>query len=453
MERVKVLAGHLIGPAAGDEAKSRQLEQQATKAYAGGYHNFPHAQTMAEFPEAAHDWLSWDDLLTDKEKETKYRVRRFMESEVAPVIADYWERAAFPNQLVPKFATLNIGGATLEGNGCPGQSVVEAGMVIIEIARVDCSMATFIMVHNSLAMLTIGLLGSEQQKRELLPDMASLKTIAAWGLTEPSNGSDASALQTTANKVEGGWELNGHKRWIGNATIADYVVIWARNTETKQINAFIVKKGTPGFRTSKIENKIALRCVQNADITMTKCVVPDSARLPGVDSFQDTNKVLAISRIMVAWQPVGVCMGVYDMCLRYLKQRQQFGAPLASFQASQEKLARMLGNINAMFLMCHRLSRLHEEGKMSHAQASMVKAWTTLRGREVVALGRELLGGNGIVADFLVAKAFCDMEALYTYEGTYEVNALVTGRDATGIAAFKPAPQRKKSGQPPQVQA
>ena len=208
------------------------------------------------------------------------------EAEVAPIIAGYWERAEFPHKVVPKIAKLGLGGGTIKGFGCAGQSVVEAGLTCIELARVDGSMSTFLMVHNSLCMLTIDLLGSEEQKQQLLPDLAALKTIGAWGLTEPSNGSDASALQTTATKVDGGYELNGCKRWIGNATFADWVVIWARNNETNQVNAFVVKKGTKGFKTSKIENKIALRCVQNADIEMTKCFVPDSARLPGVNSFK-----------------------------------------------------------------------------------------------------------------------------------------------------------------------
>lgn len=205
---------------------------------------------------------------------------------MAPIIAGYWERAEFPHELVPKIAKLGLGGGTIKGFGCAGQSVVEAGLTCIELARVDGSMSTFLMVHNSLCMLTIDLLGSEEQKQQLLPDLAALKTTGAWGLTEPSNGSDASALQTTATKVDGGFELNGCKRWIGNATFADWVVIWARNNETNQVNAFVVKKGAKGFKTSKIENKIALRCVQNADIVMTNCFVPDSARLPGVNSFK-----------------------------------------------------------------------------------------------------------------------------------------------------------------------
>jgi len=214
------------------------------------------------------------------------------EAEVAPIIAGYWERAEFPHEVVPKISKLGLGGGTIKGFGCAGQSVVEAGLTCIELARVDGSMSTFLMVHNSLCMLTIDLLGSEEQKQQLLPDLAALKTIGAWGLTEPSNGSDASALQTTATKVDGGYELNGCKRWIGNATFADWVVIWARNNETNQVNAFVVKKGSKGFKTSKIENKIALRCVQNADIEMTKCFVPDSARLPGVNSFKVRSSIL-----------------------------------------------------------------------------------------------------------------------------------------------------------------
>lgn len=405
---------------------------------------FPQAQDMSAFPPASHDLLFLDDLLSPEEKRTRYAVREFMETEVAPIIANHWENATFPHDLVPKLAKLNLGGATLKGHGCAGQSIMQAAMTVVEMARVDGSMSTFLMVHNSLCMLTIGLLGSEQQKAELLPSLAALRTVGAWGLTEPSNGSDASALQTTAQRSKGGWLLNGRKRWIGNATFADVVVIWARNLETKQVNAFVVKKGTPGFETTKIQNKIALRCVQNADINMRGVWVADSARLSGVNSFKDTNKVLAVSRIMVAWQPVGMAMGAYDMAARYVKQRRQFGSQLAAFQLTQDRLAKMLAHIQAMTLMCWRLSKLSEEGRMTHGMASNVKAWTTQAGREVVAMAREMLGGNGIVSDFLVAKQFCDMEAIYTYEGTVDVNRLVSGRDITGIAAFR-APAERKS--------
>lgn len=277
------------------------------------------------------------------------------------------------------------------------------------------------------------------QKQKYLPSLSQLNTVACWALTEPDNGSDASGLQTTATKVAGGWILEGQKRWIGNSTFADLLIIFARNTSTNQINGYIVKKDSPGLTATKMENKIGLRIVQNGDIVMKRVFVPDEDRLPGVNSFQDTNKVLAVSRVMVAWQPIGISMGVYDMCLRYLKERKQFGAPLAAFQINQQKLVQMLGNVQAMFLVGWRLCKLYESGKMTTGHASLGKSWITVKARETVALGRELLGGNGILADFLVAKAFCDMEPIYTYEGTYDINTLVTAREVTGIASFKPA--------------
>ncbi|KAF5750817.1 acyl-coenzyme A oxidase 4 peroxisomal isoform X1 [Tripterygium wilfordii] len=278
----------------------------------------------------------------------------------------------------------------------------------------------------------------ECMEKEVAPVMAE-------ALTEPDYGSDASSLETTATKVEGGWILEGQKRWIGNSTFADVLVIFARNTTTNQINGFLVKKDAPGLTATKIENKIGLRIVQNGDILLKKVSVTDEDRLPGVNSFQDTNKVLAASRLMVAWQPIGISMGVYDMCHRYLKERKQFGAPLAAFQISQQKLVQMLGNIQAMVLIGWRLCKLYEDGKMTAGHVSLAKSWITLKARETVALGRELLGGNGILTDFLVAKAFCDLEPIYTYEGTYDINTLVTGREISGLASFKPAALGKRS--------
>lgn len=451
-ERVLVLSRQVTAHKQGEEGEPEQLHQlltlsptsSAVSAHSRGFMRaFPQATTMAEFPMCAHDALALDSLLTPDERAVRDKCRAFCEREVAPIITEYWERAEFPFELVPKLAALGLGGATMKGYGCPGLSIMANAMAAVEFARVDASLATFSLVHNFLALITIGLLGSEEQKQAHLPAMAKYEQVGCWALTEPSNGSDASGLTCSATKVPGGWQLDGQKRWIGNGTWADVVVVWARNSESGEVNCFIVKKGTPGFKATKIENKIALRCVQNADMLFERCFVPDSARLPGVTSFKDTNKVLALSRIMVAWLPVGMAMGAYDMTARYVREREQFGSPLASFQLVQERLARMLGNIQAMFMMGWRITRLSEEGRLTHEQASLAKAWNTLRGRECVALARELLGGNGVQADFLVAKQFCDMEAIYTYEGTYDVNMLVTGRGATGIAAFK-APKARK---------
>ncbi|GAV73567.1 Acyl-CoA_dh_1 domain-containing protein/Acyl-CoA_dh_M domain-containing protein/Acyl-CoA_dh_N domain-containing protein [Cephalotus follicularis] len=400
--------------------------------------SFPQATPASIFPPCASDYYQFDDLLTPEERAVRIKVRECAEKELAPIMTKYWEKAEFPFEVVPKLSALHIAGATIKGYGCPGLSITGSAVATAELARVDASCSTFILVHSSLAMLNIALCGSEDQKQRYLPSLAQLKTIACWALTEPEYGSDASSLKTTATKVEGGWLLGGQKRWIGNSTFADVLVIFARNATTNQINGFIVKKDAPGLRATKIENKIGLRMVQNGDILLNKVFVPDEDRLPGVNSFQDTNKVLAVSRIMVAWQPIGISMGVYDMCHRYLKERKQFGAPLGAFQINQQKLVHMLGNVQAMILVGWRLCKLYESGKMTPGHASLGKSWITLKARETAAVGRELLGGNGILADFLVAKAFCDLEPIYTYEGTYDINSLVTGREITGLASFKP---------------
>ncbi|XP_031483522.1 acyl-coenzyme A oxidase 4, peroxisomal [Nymphaea colorata] len=406
---------------------------------------FPQATSASLFPPFASDYYQLDDLFTDEEKALRRRVREVMEKEIAPIMAEYWEKAEFPFHKIPKLGMLKVAGGTIKGYGCPGLSITGSALAVAEIARVDASCSTFILVHSSLAMLTIALCGSESQKQKYLPSLADLQAVACWALTEPDYGSDASSLRTSATKVPGGWIVEGQKRWIGNSTFADILVVFARNTSTDQVNGFIIKKGSPGLKATKIENKIGLRMVQNGDIQFRRVFVPDEDRLPGVNSFQDTNKVLAVSRVMVAWQPIGIAMGVYDMCHRYLKERKQFGASLAAFQLNQEKLVRMLGNVQAMFLVGWRLCKLYESGKMTSGQASLGKAWITLRARETVSLGRELLGGNGILADFLVAKAFCDLEPIYSYEGTYDINSLVTGREVTGIASFKPVVLAKRS--------
>ncbi|KAK6778567.1 hypothetical protein RDI58_025285 [Solanum bulbocastanum] len=423
------------------EAKSSYFDMPALDVSVA----FPQATPASNFPPCTSDYYQLADLLTPEEQAIRMKVRECMEKEIAPIMTKYWEKAEFPFEIIPKFGALHIAGGTIKGYGCPGHSITGSAVAAAEVARVDASCSTFLLVHSSLAMLTIGLCGSEMQKEKYLPSLAEFDTIACWGLTEPDYGSDASGLGTTAKKVEGGWILEGQKRWIGNSTFADILVIFARNTSTNQINGFIVKKDAPGLQCTKIENKIGLRIVQNGDILLKNVFVPDEDRLPGVNSFQDTNKVLAVSRVMVAWQPIGITMGVYDMCHRYLKERKQFGAPLAAFQINQQKLVQMLSNIQAMILVGWRLCKLHESDKLTHGHASLGKSWITLRARETVALGRELLGGNGILADFHVAKAFCDLEPIYTFEGTYDINTLVTGREITGLASFKPAPVRQKS--------
>ncbi|KAL8093063.1 hypothetical protein AgCh_035082 [Apium graveolens] len=366
---------------------------------------FPQATPASIFPPAVSDYYHFDDLLTPEELAMKIKARECMEKEVAPIMTKYWEKAEFPFEVVPKLGALCIAGRTIKGYGCPGLSITGSAIAIAEVSRVDASCAAFILVH-SLAMNTIGMYGSSAQKEKYLPSLVKLKTIGCWAVAEPDYGSDAVSLKTTATKVAGGWILEGQKRWIGNSTFADILIIFARNTSTKMINAYLVMKDAPGLQVTKIENQIGLRMVQIGDILLEKVFVPDEDRLPGVNTFHDTTKVLAVSQVMVSWQPIGISMGVYDMCHRYLNERKQFGAPLAAFQINQQKLVHMLGNVQAMILVGWRLCKLYEAGKMTAGQASLGKSWTTAKAREVVSLGRELLGGNGILVDFLVAKVY-----------------------------------------------
>ncbi|GJN05729.1 hypothetical protein PR202_ga23389 [Eleusine coracana subsp. coracana] len=372
---------------------------------------FPQATPASIFPPSVSDYYQFDDLLNNEEQSIRKKVRAIMEKEIAPIMTEYWEKAEFPFHAIPKLASLGVAGGTIKFNNPDSAPIVAHALNIPTAGGVTEGHVT--------ASQKTALCGSEAQRQKYLPSLAQFTTVGCWALTEPDYGSDASSLRTTATKAPGGWHLDGQKRWIGNSTFADVLVVLARNADTKQLNGFIVRKGAPGLKATKIENKIGLRMVQNGDIVF--------------------NKVLAISRIMVAWQPIGISMGVFDVCHRYLKERKQFGAPLAAFQLNQEKLVRMLGNIQAMFLVGWRLCKLYESGKMTPGHASLGKAWNSRMAREVVSLGRELLGGNGILADFLVAKAFCDLEPIYSYEGTYDINSLVTGREITGIASFKPA--------------
>ncbi|KAK3133036.1 hypothetical protein QOZ80_6AG0531200 [Eleusine coracana subsp. coracana] len=391
------------------------------------------------FPTAASDYYRLDELLTKEEKDLRVKIRQFMEKEAAPVVSKYWETADFPFHLIPKLGSLGIAGGIIKGHGCPGLSAVAYAMCVSEMARVDTSIASFCLVQSCLAMLSIAQLGSEAQKEKYLPPLSRMQKVCVYALTEPDHGSDASSMSTKARKVPGGWILNGQKRWPANSSFADVFVVLAQNTVTNQVNGFIVNSGSPGLKVGTIGNKMSLRIIQNCDIVLEDVFVPDDDHLSGANNFQDLVDALSVARIMVAWVAIGVAMGAYDTCLRYLMERKQFGAPLAAFQLNQEKLVRMLGNIQAMSLLGWRLCKMHDSGNMTVGQASMGKAWITKTARETVALGRELLGGNGIVTDFHVGKAFCDMESVYSYEGSYDVNALIVAREVTGISSIRPA--------------
>ena len=394
--------------------------------------------TTHALPDVDSDFYQIREILSDDEQALLAKVRSFTETSVAPIINKYWAEDAFPFELVPQIRDLNIVGIGFEGYGCPGGSTLLDGFIAMELARVDASIATFYGVHSGLAMGSIYLGGSEEQKQRWLPSMARLEKIGCFGLTEPLVGSGSGGGLTTTAKREGDtWILNGQKRWIGNSTFCDLSVIWAKDIDDNQVKGFVVEnKSTPGFSVEKIQNKIALRVVQSGVITLDNCRVPEENRLQRDQSFRDTARVLRLTRQYVAWEAVGCSMGAYEHALRYAQTREQFGKPIASFQMIQDLLAKMLGNITASQCMVVRLAQLQDQGKLLDQHASLAKAFCTVKMRETVAWARELLGGNGIVLDYNVARFFADAEALYSYEGTREMNSLIVGKAVSGFSAF-----------------
>jgi glutaryl-CoA dehydrogenase len=385
----------------------------------------------------ATDFYDLEMLLDDDERTVIHSVRSFLAEQVQPIITDHWSRATFPFEIVPALRELNTAGLPYHDYGCPGRRFLLDGMLAMELARVDPSIATFHGVHSGLAMGSIYLCGYAEQKERWLPGMARWDAIGAFGLTEPLAGSGASGgLTTTARRDGDSWVLNGQKKWIGNATFADLTVIWARDTDDDRVKGFVVEKDTSGFITEKIENKIALRVVQNALITLDDVRVPEANRLQEANSFKDTAAVLLMTRAGVAWMAVGCALGAYENALAYAKKREQFGRPIAGFQLVQDLLVRMLGNITASATLCVRLSQLQDEGRATDAQASLAKAFCTVRMRESVGYARELMGGNGILLEHNVGRFVADAEAIYSYEGTREMNTLIVGRAITGLGAF-----------------
>ncbi|MCX4571819.1 acyl-CoA dehydrogenase family protein [Streptomyces sp. NBC_01571] len=384
------------------------------------------------------DFYAFEELLTDSEREKIESVRGFLRTQAAPIVDDYWARAEFPFQLVEGFGNLGLVDWADPDSTESRPTNLFSGFLALELAHADASLATFSGVHTGLAMGTILACGSDEQKRRWLPAMSRFEKIGAFALTEPHGGSDvAGGLRTTARRDGDEWVLDGAKRWIGNATFADLVVVWARDVDTQHVLGFVVEKDTPGFTATKIENKMALRIVQNADIVLEGCRVPEANRLQNANTFKDTANILRQTRSGVAWQAVGVMFGAYEIALQYAKEREQFGRPIGGFQLVQDLLVKMLGNATASCGMVTRLAQLQDAGIFRDEQSALAKAYCTVRMRENVGWARELLAGNGIVLDYKVGRFVADAEALYSYEGTREIQTLIVGRAVTGgLSAF-----------------
>lgn len=390
-----------------------------------------------ELPPIDGDFYDVFHTLTPDQRELQLKVRAFMEKEVRPIVNDYWLRDQFPFEIIPKFKELNICGVTYDGYGCPNLPFIMEGVLAMEMARVDASIATFFGVQSGLSMGSIYICGSEEQKAKWLPQMQKFEKIGAFGLTEPEVGSGAAGgLTTTCKKTTEGWILNGQKKWIGNATFADLVIIWARDLDDGEVKGFIVEKDNPDFSVEKIKGKMALRIVQNGLITLKDCLITEENRLQNANSFKDTAKVLRMTRAGVAWMATGCARGAYESALDYTRTRKQFGKPIASFQMIQGHLVEMLSNLTAMQTLVFRLSEMQDESILLDEHASLAKVFCTMRTRDIVSRAREVMGGNGILLEHDVARFVADSEAIYSYEGTKEINSLIVGRSITGFSAF-----------------
>ena len=389
-----------------------------------------HGIEIANLPEA--DLLEHSSTLPREQQARLRELREFLDAEIRPHTAQHWTRDEFAPELAAKCGEFGLG--DLRG---PDTDAVFRGFVSAELARADISMSVYLALHSDLVMATIDELGSEEQKQQWLPGMRRMEYTGCFALTEPDHGSDVAGGIATTARLEGEeWVLNGAKRWIGNATIARIAIVWARDEADGQVKGFIVETDTPGFTATKIEHKIAVKIVQNADIALEEVRIPRGHHLPGARSFKDTNVILEQSRAGLAWQSVGAQMAIFEVARRYAVERQQFGRPLAAFQLTQDHLVRIAANTAASIGLAHRTSVLREQGRMSMSQAALAKLKTSEMARESAALGRQLMGGNGILADREMGKIFSDVEAIFTYEGAHEVNTLIVGRALTGVSAF-----------------
>ncbi|MEO9139422.1 MAG: acyl-CoA dehydrogenase family protein [Jatrophihabitans sp.] len=383
------------------------------------------------------DLFDFRSLLGDDERALLDRLRGWLETNLAPIANQCWADAEFPHHLVDGFAELGVIGLPYDLPGTPDEGRLLSGFISLEISRIDSSFASFYGVHSGLAMGSIHYCGSQEQKDRWLPSMRRMEQVGAFALTEPHGGSDvAGGLETTARREGEEWVLDGAKRWIGNGTFADLIVVWARDVADDSVKGFVLAKDSPGLTATKMEGKLALRTVQNADLHLDGVRVPEADRLQKANTFADTNTVLRHTRGGVAWSSVGAMMAVYEVAVKYAQDREQFGRPIGSFQLVQDLLARMLANITASLGLAVRVAQLQDDGIFRDEQGALAKSFCTSRLRETVSWARELLGGNGILLEYGVARYFNDAEALYSFEGTREINTLILGRSITGTGAF-----------------
>ncbi|UGS27783.1 acyl-CoA dehydrogenase family protein [Microbacterium resistens] len=392
---------------------------------------------------AVPDLLDFDELLTDDERAVRDRVRAFVDARIRPHIADWYDRAVFPTDLVPELADLGVLGMHLTGYGCAGRSAVEYGLAAMELEAGDSGLRTFVSVQGSLAMSAIHKHGSEEQKQRWLPRMARGEVIGCFGLTEPNSGSDPSSMTTFARREGDGWVLNGAKRWIGLASIAHVAVIWAQTDDG--VRGFLVPTDTEGFVATPIAPKLSMRASIQCDIALTDVRLPADAQLPEARGLRAPFACLNEARYGIGWGVVGAARDSYATALAYSRSRMQFNQPIGAFQLTQQKLVDMALEIEKAQLVALRLGRLKDAGRLAPHQISVAKLGNT---RAAIAIAREartILGGNGVSGDYSPLRHASNLESVRTYEGTDEIHTLVLGAHITGFPAFRPVASEELS--------
>jgi glutaryl-CoA dehydrogenase len=382
------------------------------------------------------DYMDLDSELSSEEKMTRDTVRRFVDEQILPVIEEAYLEGRFPEEIIPGLAELGVLGANLpEEYGCAGMNNVAYGLIMQELERGDSGVRSFVSVQGALVMYPIFTFGSEEQKRQWLPAMAKADAIGCFGLTEADYGSDPGGMKTRAEKDGDGWVLNGSKMWITNGSMADVAVVWAKTKEG--IRGFLVEKGTPGFEAKQMHGKHSLRASDTSELVLNDVRLPGDAILPGSVGLKSPLMCLTQARYGIAWGAVGAAMACYDEALRYSQERIQFDQPIASFQLVQQKLVEMLEGITLGQLLAYRLGRLKDAGKYKHTQVSLAKRNNVMMAREVASLARWAMGANGVHSEYQVMRHMCNLESVFTYEGTHDIHTLIVGQDITGIAAFE----------------
>ncbi|MBK7827282.1 acyl-CoA dehydrogenase family protein [Nannocystis sp.] len=386
--------------------------------------------------------LSIDHLLTDEERLVWSAARDFCERRVAPVIEKHYEHATFPRELIAEFAEMGFLGAPLHGYGCAGMNPVAYGLTMIELERQDSGIRSFCSVQSALAMYPIHAFGTEEQRERWLPGMARGELIGAFGLTEPNSGSDPGSMRTHARQLApgGDYVLSGQKFWITNSPIADVMIVWAKTldfgSDTPVIRGFLVERGMPGLLTPETHGKLSLRASITGEIVLDEVKVPKHNLLPGVSGLKGPLSCLTQARYGIGWGAVGAAMGVYERARRYTLERVQFGKPLAGFQLTQQKLVELHNEIGKALLLAFHFGRLKQDGKLSPVQVSYLKRDNVRMALEAARTARSMFGGNGIMGEFHVMRHLCNLETVYTYEGTHEIHTLAIGRAITGLDAF-----------------